>query len=324
MLHCINDIEIQIGPNDIEKVHRIGKFDRNSKRPRPVKLVLRDQTKRDQILIFKRRFRNSNKFSDIMVNKEQRKDLRVKAAKLRQAALAAKNMGHEVEMFEEEIKIDGVKYSTFTLNHIPPEFMVEANQIKNAPINTRRLSLFDKCTTKAANIIMVGPALQKTPYGLAFFSSQCFLSNFFSCGISFRGRHYTSLEQGYQCTKADIYNDVTTFRAIYRANSPAEMKQKGSEIQLDERWYKIKLQVMEDLLFAKFRQNKKLYYSLLNTRPMNLIEATMDSFWGANCILKSIALEEGSWEGQNHLGKLLMKVRNVFVRELEIGQGSIQ
>ena len=324
LLHCINDIEIQIGPNDIEKVHRIGKFDRKSKRPRPVKIVLRDQTKRDQILIFKRRFRNSDKFSDIRVNKEQRKDLRVKAAKLRQAALAGKNMGHEVEIFEEEIKIDGIRYSTFALDRIPLEFMVEANQIKNAPINVRRLSLYDKSTIKAYNVIMVGPALQKTPYGLAFFSSQCFLSNFFNCSIFFRGRHYTSLEQGYQCTKADLHNDVTAFRSIYRAKSPAEMKQKGGEIQIDEKWHTVKLQVMEDLLFAKFRQNKTLYYSLLNTRPMNLIEATIDSFWGANCILKSIALEEGCWQGLNHLGKLLIKVRNVFVRELQMGQGSIQ
>ena len=52
LLHCVNDIGIPLGPNDIENVHRIGKFDRTNKPPRPVKLVLKDQTKRDQILIF--------------------------------------------------------------------------------------------------------------------------------------------------------------------------------------------------------------------------------------------------------------------------------
>ena len=179
-------------------------------------------------------------------------------------------------------------------------------------------------TTKANNVIMVGPSLQKTPYGLAFFSIQSFLSNFYKCNIFFQGKCFNSLEQGYQCTKAKIYEDRLAYDNIYKADSPAYMKQRGSEIRVDERWQNLKLRVMEDLLFAKFRQNKKLYYSLLNTRPMDLIESTLDVFWGAGCILGSIALEEGCWDGQNHLGRLLMKVRSSFVRELEIGQDSIQ
>ena len=100
------------------------------------------------------------------------------------------------------------------------------------------------------------------------------------------------------------------------------MKHRGKSIQIGENWNEIKLRVMEDLVFAKFRQNKCIYYSLLNTRPMDLIEATQNTFWGAGCTLGSIALEEGCWQGLNHLGRLLMKVRDV--RELEIGQGSIQ
>ena len=82
---------------------------------------------------------------------------------------------------------------------------------------------------------------------------------------------------------------------------------------------------MEDLLFCRFEQNKQLYYSLLNTRPLFLIESTLGSFWGAGCKFGSIALEEGCLEGQNHLGNLLVRVRNYsyFVRKLEIGQNAI-
>ena len=68
----------------------------------------------------------------------------------------------------------------------------------------------------------------------------------------------------------------------------------------------------------------EFYYMLLNTHPWNLIEATLDLYWGAGCRIGSIALEEGSWEGENNLGKLLVKVRTYFVKELERGQGSIQ
>ena len=220
-----------------------------------------------------------------------------------------------------QIRIDGREYSTLTLNDIPSEYMTEANSIKKPPLNMRRLTLFDKCTTKADNVIMVGPTLQKTPYGLAFFSIQCFMSNFFKCNIFFNGNHYSSVKQAYQCTKAEIHNDMSAYDEIYDMVSPAKMKQRGSEIRVNENWNELKLRV---ILVAKFRQNKKLYYNLLNTRPMELIEATLDGFWGAGCVLCSVALEEGSWQGQNHLGRLLVRIRNIFVRELEIGQGSIQ
>ena len=61
----------------------------------------------------------------------------------------------------------------------------------------------------------------------------------------------------------------------------------------------------------------------LNTRPLNLTEATTDDFWGAGCMLGSIALEEGCWVGKNTVGKLLVGVRTILVRELTIAQGSI-
>ena len=91
----------------------------------------------------------------------------------------------------------------------------------------------------------------------------------------------------------------------------------GGQVQTCEHWERVKLQVMEDIITAKFSQIKELYYSLLNTRPLELIEATLDNFWGAGAILGSIALEEGCWVGQNHLGKILMKVRNNLLQEIE-------
>ena len=169
---------------------------------------------------------------------------------------------------------------------------------------------------------MVGLSLQKKPFGLAFFSIQCFLSNFYGCEIRFRGRTYTCLEQAYQCTKA-LLNDDSAFAKIYKTDSPALMKTWGGQISVNNHWDEHKLQIMEDLLFCKFEQNKQLYYSLLNTRPHYLIESTLDFFWGSGCKLGSIALEEGCWEGQNHLGNLLVRVRYCLVRRLEIGQNAI-
>ena len=56
-------------------------------------MCLLRRCKRDQVLYFKSRIRFSPVFSDIKVNKEEHKDLRVKHAMLRQAALSARAAG---------------------------------------------------------------------------------------------------------------------------------------------------------------------------------------------------------------------------------------
>ena len=233
-------------------------------------------------------------------------------------------MGHKVETRPGGITIDGVNFNASNLEEIPQKFMMEANKSKSPPQNIRRLSLFRRCRTTSNETVMVGPSLQKNPLGLAFYAHKSFLSNFYSCKICIRNQTFTCLEQGYQCTKAELCDDWKAYDEILRMTFPVDMKRAGAKIETTPFWEAHKLEVMEDLLYCKFKQNKQLYYSLLNTRPLNLIEATLDSYWGANCLFGSIALVEGSWEGTNNLGKLLMKVRNFFVRELEIGQNSIQ
>ena len=86
--------------------------------------------------------------------------------------------------------------------------------------------------------------------------------------------------QAYQGVKAKIYRDEQAFTEIINTDSLALMKRIGGRVQTCEHWERVKLQVTEDILTAKFSQMKELYYSLLNTRPLELIEATLDEFWG--------------------------------------------
>ena len=68
-------------------------------------------------------------------------------------------------------------------------------------------------------------------------------------------------------------------------------------------WEKVKLSVMYKALLAKFSQHKDLKDLLLQTGNRELIEHTSnDSYWG----------DGGDGRGQNNLGKLLMRVRNVL------------
>ena len=133
-LQCINEIGIPLTPEDIESVYRIGKFSAKRTRPRPVKLTFTDRTKRDQVFIFKARLRFSEEFRNVRINKEERKDLRIKAAKLRQAGESAKNMGYNVESRQDHIRIDGTKYNIHSLDNVPDIFMKEPNEVRPSPL----------------------------------------------------------------------------------------------------------------------------------------------------------------------------------------------
>ena len=179
------------------------------------------------------------------------------------------------------------------------------------------MDCYDKCRTKSGKFISVGPSLHKTCRSLAFYSEACFLSNLYKCTIDYRGDTYICLEQGYQARKVIICGDENALKIIMETDSQVQMKITGQRICTNNTWENSKLQVMEELLFCKFRQNKSLYFLLLNTRPLYLIESTLDNFWGAGCKLGTVALEEGIWKGNNHLGRMLMYVQDILAKELE-------
>ena len=312
VLDCVNEIGINLKPEDIEMVYRIGDEDEKRAWPRPVKCVFYDVVKRDQILYFKSRLRYSQVFKEVKINKEMHRELRVKSAILRHAALLARREGQYVFQKEDRVVIDGTGYTLDTTDDIPLRYRRDLNL-------DSELNPMDKATTRAHHVEIVGPSLQKLDYGLGFFSTSCFLSNFYKCEVVCRNVSYRTLEHGYQARKAEICNNERAYHEIRRAKFPAEAKRMGGRIVSTEAWENQKLEVMEELLFCKFRQNRTLYYQLLNTRPHDLFECTMCEFWGTGCKLGSIMLEEKSWTGANHLGRMIMHVRAVLAREL--GEG---
>lgn len=125
-----------------------------------------------------------------------------------------------------------------------------------------------------------------------------FLSNFYPAKVVYEGMEYPTSEHAFQAAKSP----VTGVRMIIaRASSPGDAKQLGRKIALRSDWENIKLQVMEDIVRAKFSQNADLRIMLVQgTGDAELIEGNTwgDEFWGV-C----------NGEGENHLGKILMEVR---------------
>ena len=274
--------------------------------------MFNDPIKRDQIFIFKARLRYSPVFKGIKIHKEEHRELRVRGAILQQAATIARSMGHTVQARPSCIEIDGSEYTIENIEEIPSIFRRE----RQVPISPRSSTEWDKNRKRAERVHLVGTSLQKVSYGLGFFSSGCYLSNFFPCDFICRDTPFKSVEQGYQALKALICRRPDIYEKIMNTPLPAKAKSLARYITTTREWDNSKLAIMEELLYCKFRQNKHLYYQLLNTRPHDLFECTTDEFWGTGCRFGTIAMDERSWEGNNHLGKLLMRVRGRFVTEL--------
>ena len=315
MLECFRDMHLNIEDKDIENVVRIGAYNKNKRWPRPVKISFVDSAARDQILYFKTRVKQTAFFSDFQFSKEEPKGIREKRTKLRHAAIKARQRGQDVVEHPDKIFINSIEYNLNQVDMIPTEFQVK-KPVRQAQ-RREAMNFYDKCRTKTEDITIVGPSLQRTIRGLAFSSEGCFLSNFYVCNVLYRGEKYNCLEQGYQATKAIICGDNEALRIIMGTDDQVLMKRTGKRISTNEEWETNKMRVMEDLLFCKFRQNQRIYFLLLNTRQLYLIESTLDTFWGSGCMIGTIALEEGCWTGQNHLGKMLMYVREILANELE-------
>ena len=128
----------------------------------------------------------------------------------------------------------------------------------------------------------------------SFSGPLAFLSNFYPCKIEYLGFSFSSSEAAYQAAKNPKYAE--SFAKL----SPGAAKKLGKWVVLREDWEEVKLSVMEEILRLKFA-DPELAKLLIATGDEELVEVNWwgDRFWG---VCKG--------EGENHLGKLLMKIRS--------------
>jgi hypothetical protein len=129
------------------------------------------------------------------------------------------------------------------------------------------------------------------------------LSNFWSCFVTLDGVEYPSVENAYMAAKTLDFEERKQFEGVF----PGEAKRLGRELELRDGWDAMKLDVMEKLLRQKFAHGTELAQRLIATHPAILIEGNDwgDEFWGVN---------NKTGVGENHLGKLLMKIRGMDSR----------
>jgi len=109
---------------------------------------------------------------------------------------------------------------------------------------------------------------------------------------------FPSVEHAFQASKT-LDRDVQ--KVIRDAGKPSKAKKLGRKVKLRSDWEEVKVDIMERLVLAKFSQNPDFKLRLLSTGDAELIEGNtwQDTFWGVT--------QQGV--GENHLGKILMRVR---------------
>jgi len=134
-----------------------------------------------------------------------------------------------------------------------------------------------------------------------------FLSNFYPVTIEHQGIKYPSVEHYYVALK--IKNDqqidgryityIDCREMIAKMTDAAKVKQFGKILKIRKDWDDVKLDVMLWGIREKFK-NEDLRQLLMETGEEELVEGNWwgDKFWGVS-----------NGEGENHLGKILMRVR---------------
>jgi len=120
-----------------------------------------------------------------------------------------------------------------------------------------------------------------------------FLSNMYPCEVTYNGHTFQNSEAAYQAQK-DL-SRVSEFEGI----TGKESKRLGRHVKMRPDWDSVKLEIMEDILRAKF-SNPELAKKLKAVNVPIVEETTWhDTYWGV-C----------DGRGQNNLGKILTKIKN--------------
>jgi ribA/ribD-fused uncharacterized protein len=138
----------------------------------------------------------------------------------------------------------------------------------------------------------------------SFTDRYSFLSNFHSQGFYFIDQWVKSAEHAYQASKASSPHD---FKLILEAETPRDARELGQKVGHASSWFENRQKIMLSILECKFSV-PNLRQMLIETDERRLIEGNNwgDRYWG--CVL-----EDGRWVGENHLGRLLMQLRDSLV-----------
>lgn len=136
----------------------------------------------------------------------------------------------------------------------------------------------------------------------------CF-SNFSPHPIDLEGKYWSTVEHYYQAQKFVGTPDAVIIPEIHAASTPEQAAALGRDCTRCVRsdWEQVKTQVMYTAVLRKFFTHKDIQAILISTGDRLIVEnSPTDCYWGCG--------QDKS--GLNHLGKILMSVRQEIRQKL--------
>ena len=244
-------------------------------------------------MVYARRMdlRHVEGFQKVWINEDVSQASKRKREMIRLIAREAQQQGIDCRTGKYALHINKTKFEEHNLEDLPPPLR---------PSNLKQVQV-DKNT-------------------LAYQSEHAPFSNFFPSQIIIGKHKFFCAEQAIQFLKAKTLNKPLAATRIYLSRDVRYIKQIGYEIGTSEEWESCKADYMYICLKRKFTQNPDLLELLLNTKDMELVEATPDRLWGCGATLSSNVLRRHEWVGLNKHGKILMTLREEFRREARAAQ----
>jgi len=147
------------------------------------------------------------------------------------------------------------------------------------------------------------------PYG-------CF-SNFSPHGIQLQGKHWPTVEHYYQAQKFVETADAALIPVIHAAPTPEQAAALGRDRtrQVRPDWEQVKTLVMREAVLKKFLTHADIAAILISTDNQFIAENSQtDYYWGLG----------KDKTGQNHLGRILMSVRQEIGQPCSKGIGTLK
>lgn len=278
-LKCI-DVTLKI--EEIDIAYRIGSQDTRSvdKSPRSLIVIFYGLSKKRSIMDLKNKLKNNQDYQKVFVNDDLPVEARQNREQMREISNYAKEHGFESKVSGDKLTVNGRIYQHHELDLLPREINLEK-------IRTR-----------------------KRGDGIAFQGETSCLSNFYPCQINMWDQSFNCSEQAYQYMKCITCDKEETAHKIMLLSLPRDIKAKGDKSETTPKWENMKLAKMEEIVTQKFLQNMELRKKLCDTGDFTLYEATSNLYWGCGLRLNSRMWSSGITPGKNHMGQILMKVRD--------------
>lgn len=156
---------------------------------------------------------------------------------------------------------------------------------------------------------------------LFFYSTTEIYSNWYPTRFKYEGISFANSEQAMMWGKAKLMGDEDSMAKIRKTPDPYNVKRLGRQIKnwKEQLWINKRLDLVAQVLYAKFSTNEALRNELLSTGNLHLVEAASnDKIWGIGMDEDDPKIHsKKNWQGLNLLGEALMIVRERIRRELD-------